>query len=85
MSAIKRTTQCRLKERRPTGCCCFTDERNEVVLDLSKCIKVINDEDVSLAGLASNVPQFSGVYVCDTHHKHTVACGKGNTEALGSI
>ncbi len=68
-----------------TGCCRFTDVRNEVVLDLGKCVKVINDEDVSIAGLASNVPEFSGVYVCDTHHKHTVACGKDNTEALRSM
>jgi len=52
-------------------------------LDLSKCIKVINDKDVSVAWLASNVPQFSSVYVCYTHHKHTEACGKDNTEALG--
>lgn len=58
-----------------TGSGCFTDESDQVVLDLGKGVIVIHDEHVPLAGFAADDPQLCHVHVGHSHYKHAVACG----------
>lgn len=57
-----------------TGSGCFTDESDQVVLDLGESIIVVHNKHVSLAGFAADDPQLGHVYVGHSHHKDAVAC-----------
>lgn len=56
-----------------TGSGCFTDESDQVVLDLGESIVVVYNKHVSLAGFAADDPQLGHVHVGHSHHKDAVA------------
>lgn len=60
-----------------TGSGRFTDEGDQVVLDLGKSVVVVHDEHVPLAGFAADDPQLCHVHVGHSHDEDAVACGVG--------
>ena len=62
-----------------TGSGRFTDEGDQVVLDLGKGVVVVHHEHMSLAGLAADKSQLWDVDIGNSHHKHTVACRETHT------
>lgn len=59
---------------RLTGGGCFTDECDQVVLDLGKSVIVVHNKHVSLAGFAADDSQLCHVYIGHSHYKDAVAC-----------
>lgn len=57
-----------------TGSGGFTDEGDQVVLDLGESVIVVHHEHVSLSGLAADDSQLRLVHIGDSDHEHAVAC-----------
>lgn len=68
-----------------TGSCRFTNEGDQVVLDLVECIIVVYHKDMPLTGLAADISQLCHVNISNSNHKDAVAFGDTKKTALLSI